>query len=64
MAITVLEHFLNGVKEFGIPGRVRADRGSEFNHVAKFMNGLDETDRLICGKSVHNQRYINVKLEA
>ena len=64
LAITALDDFLNGVKEFGVPGRVRADGGSEFNHVAKFMNGLDETERLIRGKSVHNQRYVNVKLEA
>ena len=58
LAITALDDFLGGIREYGIPGRMRADGGGEFNHIATFMNGLDGTERLIRGKSVHNQRLV------
>ena len=51
-----MDDFLSGVMEYGVPGKVRADGGSEFNHVAKFMNQVDGTERCIRGKSVHNER--------
>lgn len=35
---------------------MRADGGSEFNHIEKFMDGIDGSKRLIRGKSVHNVR--------
>ena len=57
LAITALEYFFSSVLEYGVPGRIRVDGGSEFNHIEKFMNDLDGSKRCIRGKSsVHNQR--------
>ena len=55
-ALTALEYFCDGIKEYGIPARIRIDGGTEFNHVEKFMNDIDSTTRCMRGKSVHNQR--------
>ena len=52
-------HTLSAEAHNSIPGRVRVDGGSEFNHVERFMNtvvGNNQEIRCIRGKSVHNTR--------
>ncbi|KAB0801248.1 hypothetical protein PPYR_05602 [Photinus pyralis] len=57
-AASVLELFKHGTNLFGIPSRVRGDRGVENIHVAQFMLNERGIDRgsFIVGRSVHNQR--------
>ena len=58
-AHTVLQLFLDGVEKYGLPTRVRADKGGENIQVASFM--LEHPLRgpgkgsFISGRSVHNQ---------
>jgi hypothetical protein len=57
---TVLGHFLEAVDEFGLPSRVRMDRGGENIGVAMYMvnhpsRGPD-SGSAITGRSTHNQR--------
>lgn len=58
LASSALQFFMEGTERFGVPLRVRADRGVENVEVAKFMVTTRGTGRgsFITGNSVHNQR--------
>uniref|UniRef100_A0A3Q1J714 Integrase catalytic domain-containing protein n=1 Tax=Anabas testudineus TaxID=64144 RepID=A0A3Q1J714_ANATE len=55
---TVLQNFLDTVVRYGVPSRVRTDRGGENNAVALMMNIFRGRQRgsALQGRSVHNQR--------
>ena len=59
-ADSVLGAFLEAVSRYGLPSRVRADRGGENVKVEQFMIGHPERGpgrgSFITGRSVHNQR--------
>uniref|UniRef100_G3NYU1 Integrase catalytic domain-containing protein n=1 Tax=Gasterosteus aculeatus aculeatus TaxID=481459 RepID=G3NYU1_GASAC len=57
-AHTVLQSFIAAVEQYGLPSRVRSDKGGENADVAEFMIRSRGTDRNshITGRSVHNQR--------
>ena len=59
-AETILQAFLGAVQEFGLPSRVKTDRGGENVAVVQYI--LNHSERgprqgsAITGKSTHNQR--------
>lgn len=57
-AATVVDLFQAATQQFGIPSRVRADRGGEDSGVARFIVTHQGGGRgsFISGLSVHNQR--------
>ncbi|KAK1172546.1 hypothetical protein AOXY_G5155 [Acipenser oxyrinchus oxyrinchus] len=57
-ASTVLENVMTAVDEYGLPSRVRSDKGGENVDVAHFMVNSRGENRSshITGRSVHNQR--------
>lgn len=57
-ASTVLKQFKTGLRQFGLPEKVRSDKGAENADVATFMlekRGVND-GAFITGRSVHNQR--------
>jgi len=44
-ATTVLDGFLDAIKEFGMPSRGRGDRGGENLYVAIYMTMVNGTNR-------------------
>ena len=57
-AATVVDLFKSGIEEFGLPSRVRGDRGVENVDVARLMIARRGESRgsFIAGRSMHNQR--------
>ena len=53
---TVFNGFLSGVALYGVPLRVRSDKGLENVSVADFMLRQHGEDSMITGPSTHNQR--------
>lgn len=55
---TVLEHFISGVRCFGLPQRIRSDHGGEnikvWRHMLEAYNF--DTSRVLTGSSTHNER--------
>ena len=58
MAATVAANFLGATEQWGIPSRIRCDRGGENVDVVRFMLETRGTGRksALVGRSVHNQR--------
>lgn len=53
---TVLDCFFSGVAKYGIPNKVRSDKGLENVSVANYMLIQKGPNSMVTGKSTHNQR--------
>lgn len=54
---TVLQCFLLGVENFGLPQRIRSDHGGENIEVWRHMlTAYNDTSRVLTGSSTHNER--------
>ncbi len=55
---TVLQYFLEGINEFGLPSQVRTNYGGENILVKQYMNASckEERNSFIAGCFVYNQR--------
>jgi len=54
----MLKDFIGAIEKYGIPSRVRADKGGEFAHINSLMEEINGDNRgsFLKGKSVHNVR--------
>ena len=57
LSCSVLQAFQRAVLHWGIPERVRSDKGGENVGVAEYMLSHKGIGSFIAGRSVHNQRY-------
>ena len=57
-ASTVFSYFRQAISTYGVPSRVRTDKGKENTEIAWFMLNIRGPDRgsHIAGRSVHSQR--------
>ena len=55
---TVLNLFLEAIEDYGLPSRIRADKGGENILIKQLIEGIRGSERgsFIAGASVHNQR--------
>ena len=56
LAATALAGFMSGVEKYGLPERVRGDKGTENNEIERYMNNERGGGSYIRGPSVHNTR--------
>ena len=55
-AETILQCFLSCVEKYGVPNRIRSDKGMENVSVADYMLSNKGSGSILTGNSTHNQR--------
>ena len=58
LAGTVLQYFMDGIQEFGIPSRVRRDRKREYKNL-EFHHELEEIGNVNVTRFMINQKGLN-----